>query len=287
VLGWIPWYSDGGLSERQMGAVEAHAAECAECRAELDMVSGAPFEVDFDLPDPDRMFAEITQRIDARAEAESGGSVIPIDRARSLSVDDLETIESWVLDPHAEAEGEALALEEQEGFAAGLFPEFADGESPDPAQINRTASLQRESIEGTVVEGPWTRKVIWGVAAALALFLLGGLGGALVSDSWQIDRANGDYGLASATSETALAAAASPQIDVVFLDSASALEIANALRAEGLEIVSGPSGLGVYRLAFTQAAANGEVPSDADAAAIAARLSAAESPIAMFAEPVP
>lgn len=63
VLGWIPWYADGGLSAQQKGQVEAHAAECADCRAELDIVTGAPFEVDLELPDPDRLFKQITGRI--------------------------------------------------------------------------------------------------------------------------------------------------------------------------------------------------------------------------------
>jgi len=71
VLGWIPWYGeiaeDGDplLDARQRGAVEAHASECMDCRAELDLISGAPYEIDIDLPDPDRMFEAITARIDA------------------------------------------------------------------------------------------------------------------------------------------------------------------------------------------------------------------------------
>ncbi len=312
VLGWIPWYSEGGLTEQQMGIVEAHAAECAECRTELDMVSGAPFEVDFELPDPGRMFEEITQRIEERADA--GGSVIPIDRARVLSVDDLETIESWVLDPHADdhaEDEEARSLEEQEGFTAGLFPEFANGQTPTPVDV-RPASFKRESgheatlvsrpvsrqvsgqvsKEDNVVEGPWARKAIWAAAAALALFLMGGLGGSLLSTSLQAtslqgETAPGRYALASARPDTSLAGVVAPQIDVVFLDSVSALDISNTLRADGLEIVSGPSGLGVYRLALTPTAVEGRVPSAADAAEIAARLSAPGSPIAMFAEPVP
>lgn len=75
VLGWIPWYGEidheGGplLDPRQRGAVESHASECADCRAELDMIAGAPYEIDVDLPDPDRVFHEIKARIDA-GEAE-------------------------------------------------------------------------------------------------------------------------------------------------------------------------------------------------------------------------
>ena len=66
VLGWIPWYAetdergDWLLDSRQRGAVESHASQCADCRAELDMIAGAPFEIDVELPDPDRVFDEIT-----------------------------------------------------------------------------------------------------------------------------------------------------------------------------------------------------------------------------------
>ena len=286
VLGWIPWYSEGCLTDEQMGTVESHASECEECRAELDMVSGAPFEVDFELPDPELMFAEITRRIEAREAVEAGGSVIPIDRARVLSVDDLEAIEDWVLDPAAESVAdEALTLEEEAGFAPGLFPEFANGQSP--TAIGSVA--QRESVAENVVEGPWARKAIYAAAAALALFMMGGVSGALLSgstqaDSHQASNSLGDYSLASAGPANSVGG---PQIDVVFENAASAIEISTALRADGLEIVSGPSSLGVYRLVLTQTAANGSAPSAADAAEIAARLSAPGSTIATFAEPVP
>ncbi|MFK7896242.1 MAG: zf-HC2 domain-containing protein [Myxococcota bacterium] len=287
VLGWIPWYAEGGLSERQMGLVEAHAAECGDCRSEIDMVSGAPFEVDFDLPDPERMFDEITARIEEREAAEAGGAVIPIDRARALSVGDLETIESWVLDSDTEVEDEALALEEREGFRADLFPEFADGQTPEPIEAASGDWAEATSpavSESNLIEGPWARKAIWAAAAALALFLMGGLGGSLLAGGLQGESQTGDYALAGAAPAEL---PSSPQIDVVFLDSASAREVSNTLRAEGLEIVSGPSGLGVYRLALTQTDAQGEKASASDAAAISARLAGSESPIAMFAEPVP
>jgi hypothetical protein len=65
ILGWIPWYADGGLSARQEGQVEAHAASCADCRDELDLVSGAPLEIETKMPDADRLFAEVVARIKA------------------------------------------------------------------------------------------------------------------------------------------------------------------------------------------------------------------------------
>ena len=42
ILDWIPWYAEDALAETQRGAVEAHAAQCEECRKELAMLSGGP-----------------------------------------------------------------------------------------------------------------------------------------------------------------------------------------------------------------------------------------------------
>ncbi|HPG28744.1 MAG TPA: hypothetical protein PLW10_24140, partial [Myxococcota bacterium] len=160
VLGWLPWYAESGeaaLGDRERGAVEAHAAECAECRAELDMIAGAPFEIDVALPDPDRLFAEITARLDAlSSDASRGGAaargaqarVIPIERARPLGPADLERLERWVV---AGGPGE-----DEERAAGGA----------------EAGSLWREA-----------RAPIFAAAAAILLLLLGGLVGALWSQS--------------------------------------------------------------------------------------------------------
>jgi hypothetical protein len=76
-------------------------------------------------------------------------------------------------------------------------------------------------------------------------------------------------------------------IDVVFSDSVSARQLWSTLRSLGVEIVSGPTNLGVYRLRLLPSAAEGRDATAADAAAIAARLVAPDSPVAIFAEPVP
>ena len=64
VLEWIPWYAEDALAETQRGAVEAHAAQCKDCRVELAMLSGdpAPFTT---APDPDPVFARVLARIEA------------------------------------------------------------------------------------------------------------------------------------------------------------------------------------------------------------------------------
>jgi hypothetical protein len=69
VLEWIAWYPDQGLTDRQRGAVEAHAAGCVPCREEISMILGRA-EPETAPPDPESMLARLRQRIDA-TESES------------------------------------------------------------------------------------------------------------------------------------------------------------------------------------------------------------------------
>jgi len=278
VLGWIPWYGEGAadgesvLTPRQRGAVEAHAAECSDCRAELDMIAGAPFEIDVDLPDPDRMFEEISARIDAfeadAAADSTASSVIPIGRGRSLEEADYERVARWVFDEDSErAEDSEAAI-------------VADPER----DRKRTADASEARRVNRVNEGAWSGRAAWAAAAAVALLVLGGLLGGLGSALFSLAPSGSSavYDLA-----TADVAAAGPMIDVVFVDSATASEISRTLRGAGLEIVSGPSSLGVYRLrprAATQGRSDESAP---EAAEIAARLRASEAEIVLFAEAVP
>ena len=63
ILEWLPWYVDDGLAESQRGAVEAHAAQCEACRAEIAMLSGAMPE--HEAPGADAVFADVLARIEA------------------------------------------------------------------------------------------------------------------------------------------------------------------------------------------------------------------------------
>ena len=62
ILDAIPWYPSG-LSEAERGAVEAHAADCIQCRSELGFVLGAELPRE-EVPDPDRVFARVLERIE-------------------------------------------------------------------------------------------------------------------------------------------------------------------------------------------------------------------------------
>ena len=71
ILEWIAWYPDGGLTDRQRGAVEGHAATCAACRDELAVLAGRA-EAPVAPADPERLFAKVLARVEA--DELSGGS---------------------------------------------------------------------------------------------------------------------------------------------------------------------------------------------------------------------
>ena len=268
VLGWIPWYAEQDeageplLDARQRGAVEAHASECADCRAELDMIAGAPYRIDFEIPDPDRVFDEIAARIDA-GEAEgrdtapavpavAGQASTPVER--NLTAAELERLEDWVFD------------EEEAALAADV-------------------------AGARVIEGPWSRPGVRAFAAD-AVFVVGvALGGLLdgTNPFASGDGATAEGAYTSAAATAPVAANAAPMIDVVFTESRTMEEVARALRGVGAEIVSGPSSVGRYRVRLDPARLSPRDAStgfSADVAAITARLKAGPDPVALYAEPV-
>lgn len=271
VLGWIPWYGEGSLSEDQEGAVAAHAAECAECRAEIDMIAGALFEIDADLPDPDLAFEALTARIAERAKtaadletdsaAENALTGAPeIHEVEFESMTDLEQLARWALEEGANEEG-----------------------GPDPATAQ-------------VIQGPWSSSKAFAAAAACVLVSLGAVGGALYSSSPLGLGAEGDPKVPAGAEAYTLATAAEPAavstgalVDVVFRESASAGDISALLRDADAEIVSGPSALGVYRLRVSGSDAENEAAGSG--AAFLARLRGAagtgQAGLATFAEKVP
>lgn len=66
VLGWIPWYPDEGLGDAERGAVEAHAAACGRCRAELALVVGQD-DPALEPAAAERIFAGVMARVAAEA----------------------------------------------------------------------------------------------------------------------------------------------------------------------------------------------------------------------------
>ena len=295
VMGWIPWYGERGedgkslLDARQRGAVEAHASECADCRAELDMIAGAPYQIDVDLPDPERMFHEITARLDAgEAEGLDTAPNLPDRQPTPIALPRTQA-------PTKPAHGERrLTDAEMTRLADWVFEADPDGELLGDV-LGQGGDLEREGVDSdalgssdsatdasgnTVVVGPWARSKGWASVAAAAVFVFGMVGGAMLSGVAPLGASADLY--ESAAAEEAVSG---PMIDVVFIDSANAAAIAEGLRAIGAEIVSGPSSVGRYRLSIDPAALS-ENNESADIAAITARLKAGPTPLALFAEPV-
>jgi len=283
VLGWIPWYSDGSLTDRQRGAVEAHASECSDCRAELDMIAGAPFEIDIELPDPDRAFSEIMARIGEHAE-EPSAQILPIgprhdDREAEAAdrSEELARIEEWMREDSA---FDQLEADQEEGKGHG------DSRADEEAR--------RDDAGGSVIRGPWMKSPSWAAAAAILLVSFGALAGTTLSSLFDSSRAADVYDLAAAPADPSSTGAA--MIDVVFHESATAGEVAAVLRSLGGEIVSGPTNLGVYRVRLAPEsrigmdasdAADGRGPSALDVEVALSRLKAEVDGVAIFAEVVP
>lgn len=68
ILTAIPWYPDG-LTPEEAGAVEAHAADCRDCRAELAFLRGDE-EPTIEIPDPEDVYARVLERIGSSDESE-------------------------------------------------------------------------------------------------------------------------------------------------------------------------------------------------------------------------
>src|SRR5262245_52950151 len=66
ILASIPWYP-AGLTPEECGAVEAHAADCRECRAELSFLRGDE-EPEVELPDAERVYSRVLARISAASD---------------------------------------------------------------------------------------------------------------------------------------------------------------------------------------------------------------------------
>src|SRR4030095_12060788 len=69
ILSSIPWYPDG-LTPEECGALEAHAADCRACRAELAFVRGDE-EPEIEVPDVERVYARVLARISANSDEET------------------------------------------------------------------------------------------------------------------------------------------------------------------------------------------------------------------------
>ncbi len=237
VLEWIPGYVDGVLSEDARRQVEAHVTVCTECRREIDLMVGAPVELDVELPDPGRVFDEILARIEALA-AEPGPRARPARSEDDRGRDARPSVEDWSVADRARFRDWLVA--------PGAF---GDGDG-DEAQARFGRDAARFSSAGA--RGVWGlgNSRSWRIAAALFLLMLGGAGGAILSASL-LPEPSGDEAeviYRTATEAGSMARFRDGALDVVFREGSTALEIRRALRGLDAEIVAGPSSMGVYRI---------------------------------------
>ena len=137
---------------------------------------------------------------------------------------------------------------------------------------------ERSEEAGNVVRGLWLLRPVQAAASAAAIFVIGLLGGSAVQNPFGAPESPAEYVLSAVASTRTQG----PLLDVVFVEGVNAREIGEGLRAAGLEIVSGPSSVGRYRL---RAAGLEGVEAEADLQVIAARLKEGPEPLAVLAEP--
>lgn len=137
ILDWLPWYADDGLSERQRGAVEAHAATCEACRTEIAMLRGDAVP-DIAAPAWEPAFAKVLARIEAAGPenaVEAGGHRVPSPARRAPRRAGVRPLRSRVLSRIAAAV--ALAAVAATGWLARdwLAPEarYVTASGPAPA----------------------------------------------------------------------------------------------------------------------------------------------------------
>jgi hypothetical protein len=65
VLDWIAWYPEGELPDGVRGTIDAHAAQCSDCREEIARMQASEAITLEDVPDAERVFARVQERIRA------------------------------------------------------------------------------------------------------------------------------------------------------------------------------------------------------------------------------
>lgn len=89
VLDWIAWYPEGELPDGVRGTIDAHAAQCSDCREEIARMQATEAIALEDAPDAARVFARVQERIQA-SEGEplvtAPGSRAPLHRPRPMWV---------------------------------------------------------------------------------------------------------------------------------------------------------------------------------------------------------
>jgi hypothetical protein len=176
VLAAIPWYPDD-VSVEERGAVDAHAAECVDCRRELEARLADPDdEAEWPTPEPDAVFTRVLAQVELdEAETLSQWARVPR-RVRAVR---------WLREGEVNVPGLATPVSVPRGLSAAasfcgviavaalFFGAGPNGnESPRPAAVAEAPRIDVvfrhdlsagamasaiEAIEGEVVAGPSAR----------------------------------------------------------------------------------------------------------------------------------
>lgn len=171
----------------------------------------------------------------------------------TLSPQEAAEIEAWLAqDDDARAEAEALAA-----IRADMQAE--DIRSPGEfglARLMRDVGREQAAVAAAPAPAPVLRRpLVWQAVAAVAL-------AAFLGQTWVAQQRGAElrYGLTNGVDATArfglagggeapVAAPSAPVLVVAFVPTATEAEIRDLLLNAGVEIVAGPSALGLYRLA--------------------------------------
>lgn len=96
----LPWYINGTLGENEVATVEAHLAECAECRSDLAAEQTLGTDIASVPMDVEKGWAAMRARLDDRASGRT--PIIPSERPR-LSFMRRSIPMGWVLSAQAAA----------------------------------------------------------------------------------------------------------------------------------------------------------------------------------------
>jgi len=155
----LPWYVNGTLETDEVAAVEAHLAECAECRADLAAEQALSREVAALPIDVEHAWSALSERIDAEGPPRRLAAPVPFLR-RKVAI-------GWALGgPLAAAAAVAFAVAVGPGApspagetyrALGSAPTVAPGNAlvmfrPDARDSDLRAALTKAGAR--VVDGP-------------------------------------------------------------------------------------------------------------------------------------
>ncbi|HEV3074895.1 MAG TPA: zf-HC2 domain-containing protein [Thermoanaerobaculia bacterium] len=253
----LPWYANGTLETAERLLVEDHLAGCPGCREEVarcNALAAALRARPEIAPSPHPLqLARLMERLDANDAGDAGDALDASDASHTIHADDAIDARAATAINASGANDPIKAIDAIPAIKATAATEAGKAAAAGARARQRGASL----LGGT------PRLVRWALVGQLAALIL--LATALAFGPAR--RQPAIYHTLSEPSAPAAplpatsAAAAAPQIRVVFVEAATAKQMREVLLSTRGHLVDGPSPLGAYTL---------ELPAPAAAAAAAA-----------------